>query len=156
MVFIYGDRFRSNIEAAIPTAGIHPSHPFSSYMSRQLLVLKITVGSLFLAQLFASHKRDPAFYLCPATADSSGFFLEQRLIHSLSISFIMLKIRCFRKFVFLYTAFAICLYVPRTSIFPKGSRSGCSSFWDVLLGHVTFTFTDVFNGFGSGCFTGVD
>ena len=70
-------------------------------------------------------------------------------MHSLSISFMMLKIRCFRKFVYLHAAFAICLY-------PKGSGSGCSSFWDVLLSHVTFTFTDVFNGFGSGCFTGVD
>ena len=57
----------------------NPSHPFLSYMSRQLLVLKITVRPLFLARLFVSKKRNPAFYLCPATADSSGFFWSKDL-----------------------------------------------------------------------------
>lgn len=151
MVFIYGDRLRSNIEAAIPTAGIQSSlfvlHEPAATSTEN------NSGALVSSSAFCFSKEKSSILSLSGDRRQLWFFLEQRPIQSLSISFMMLKIRCFRKFVFLHTAFAICLYVPRTSIFPKGSRSGCSSFWDVLLGHVTFTFTDVFNGFGSGCFT---
>ena len=46
----------------------NPSHPFSSYMSRQLLVLKITVGPLFLARLLKREIQHFIFVRRPQTA----------------------------------------------------------------------------------------
>lgn len=70
-----------------------------------------------------------------------GFFLEQILEASFSISFTMSSLRCLFMEGFFQAALAICLYVPLTSILPRDSKSTGSFLSASFEGHSTFTVT---------------
>ena len=124
MAFIHGDRFLNSMDEAMLTAGIHAFSSVFVLVEPAATNTEKNKGALSSNSFLCYSNEKLSILSFEGGRKMLGFFFEHNATHSSSMSFRTRKTRCLRKCTFLHTAFAICLYVPRTSIVPSDCKSG--------------------------------